>query len=213
MDEARSVFSQCDREDLDVEELPDGSVAIYDRRSRSVHSLNASAAVIWHACSGGATLRRLSAALESHLGRETPAEEIVETVALMQELGLIVSDSVLTAAVPDASRRAMLATLGTAVPVVLTLTAAEQKGYAQSAGSVVQTTFPFTTIHFTTIHMTTGRPSTTFMRTTASPSTTLMRTTTSQPTTRIPTTTPIPTTPFRSTTRSPFPTTTAGPGH
>jgi Coenzyme PQQ synthesis protein D (PqqD) len=173
--QAVGLFSQCEREHLAVEELPDGSIAIFDHRSGSVHSLNASAAAIWRACARGATLADLNTALANHWNTEC-AEGAAEAVAGMQELGLIVSDTVLPVAPPDASRRSMLASLAATLPVVLTMTAAEQKGYAQHAGSHVH----FTTPIMTTFMRTTGTPSTTFA-TTFRPSTTFMRTTTSGP--------------------------------
>jgi hypothetical protein len=130
-----SLFFQTQAQNLQIEKLPDGSMAIYDLRSKSVHSLNRSATALWEACAGGATMPQLAESLGSRLGIAATEEEVPVWIDQMRRLDLIVSKGAMPVEVPQPDRRSMLAALGAALPVVLTLTAAEQRAYAQSSNS------------------------------------------------------------------------------
>ena len=131
------IFSQADAQYLAVEKLADGSTAIVDQRSKTVHSLNASAAIVWDACAQGATLPQIMAALEQRVGQPVDQEVALDAIAQLQGANLISSE--LPAGMLDQNRRSMLKAIGTfgamALPVVLSLTASEQKAFAQGAGS------------------------------------------------------------------------------
>ncbi|HXP88792.1 MAG TPA: PqqD family protein [Bryobacteraceae bacterium] len=120
---------------LTIEKLPDGSTAILDQRTKNVHSLNASATVVWEACKGGATLAEVRRALELRAG--APVNEVIAQDALAQlhHVKLIEPD----AAVPElrnaARRSALLRAAAIAVPVVLTLGLSEQREFALYAAS------------------------------------------------------------------------------
>jgi hypothetical protein len=130
-----SLFFQTQARNLRIEKLPDGSMAIYDLRSKSVHSLNRSAAALWEACADGATMPQLAESLGSRPGTPATKEEVPVWIEQMRGLDLIVAKGAMPETVPQPGRRSMLAALGAAVPVILTLTAAEQRVYAQGAGS------------------------------------------------------------------------------
>lgn len=128
------MFAQCGNESLTVEKLSDGSMAIVDNRTKSVHSLNATAALVWEACARGASVDEIRRAVE--LAAQSPVSEeiVLKALAELRKADLVESNAPNFAAEPDLGRRSVLrrvaAAGAVAVPVVLTLTAAEQKAYA-----------------------------------------------------------------------------------
>jgi hypothetical protein len=131
-------YAQVASTDLAVEKMGDGTTAVLDRRSMSVHSLNASASVVWEACGRGATLTQVRRALELQCGRPVEEEIAVGALAQLEQVKLIASDSALPAVINSGRRSAMLrlaAAAGIAVPVVLTLGASEQRAFAFVAAS------------------------------------------------------------------------------
>jgi PqqD family protein of HPr-rel-A system len=132
------IFRQSGTESLSIERLPDGSTAIVDNRSKSVHSLNPSATLVWEACAEGAAFAEIHAAVEQQAGVAVDAELIRQALAQLQRVNLIESPSALAPSAAmdnvDLGRRSLLKRAGAAgafaLPVVLTLTAAEQKAYA-----------------------------------------------------------------------------------
>jgi hypothetical protein len=140
------VFCQSGTESLSVGKLSDGSTAIVDNRSKSVHSLNPSATLVWEACAKGATVAHIHAAVENQAGAPVDADAIRQALAQLQRVNLIESSSSpsLTTDKVDLGRRSLLKRAGAAgafaIPVVLTLTAAEQKAYAFQSQSGTTTT-------------------------------------------------------------------------
>jgi len=143
------IFHQSGLESLCVEKLADGSTAIVDSRSKSVHSLNTSATLVWEACAKGATFAQIQAFVETRIGTLVEADVIRQALAQLQQANLIESESPHGLESIDLGRRSMLKRAGVAgalaVPVVLTLTAAEQKAYAVGALSGTTTPAPTTT--------------------------------------------------------------------
>lgn len=143
------IFSQVGVESLTVERLSDGSTAIVDNRVKSVHSLNSSATLVWDACAQGATVAHICEAIEAKSGSPVDAEVIHQALAQLQRANLIESESPISAETIDLGRRSMLKRAGAAgafaIPVVLTLTAAEQRAYAFQAISGTTTPAPTTT--------------------------------------------------------------------
>jgi len=135
---------------VNAERLPDGSVAIYDERSKSVHSLNPSAAVAWEACAQGATVEQVRAALSQHFGSLVDRDVAWTAIQRLQEAELVMSDAPLAAPAVDLARRSALKSIGAlgamALPVVLTLTASEQRAYGLIGASVTTTPAPTTTL-------------------------------------------------------------------
>ncbi len=143
---SRSLFSQVDPSLLAVEKLADGSTAIVDERTKTVHSLNPTAALVFEACAQGVSLEQIIAALELHAGHAVAPEVALEAISQLGAANLIASDAPMPLAAIEQDRRSVLKAIGTfgavALPVVLTLTAAEQKAYAQGAGSRTTTRPP-----------------------------------------------------------------------
>jgi len=132
---AERIFVQSDLGSSAVENLPDGSVVICDERSKAIHSLNASAASVWRACAEGASESHLFAALAD--GEQHGSDEALRTaIHQLQQAHLIEPGcNVASEATVNQGRRAMVRALGTAVPLVLTLGAAQQRAYAGGAKS------------------------------------------------------------------------------
>jgi len=132
-------FSQSATAQLSVEKLPDGSMAILDEHSRDIHSLNPSAAAVWEACGNGATLAQITSAVEQKFSRPVVDQVVTYALAQLRRAKLIEASDAVSATLGDSGRRSMLKRLATAsaiaVPVVLTLTATEQRVFAQQAGS------------------------------------------------------------------------------
>ncbi len=125
-------YTQVTSPEIAVEKLPDGTTAVLDQRSKDIHSLNASATVVWEACKQGATLAEVRRALEAHMGTTVDEELALSALTQLSKVSLIHADAPVPAQVTDAARRrAMLVRMGmVAVPLVLTLAFAEQKALA-----------------------------------------------------------------------------------
>jgi len=143
------VFRQANGDWIQIEKLPDGSMAILDKRSKNLHSLNPSATALWEACAEGATLARITAAVQETYGAAITPEVIREAVTRLQSAHLIESEvslpledhGVADQGVVDQGRRGALRRVAAAgaiaVPVILTLAASEQRALAFQAKSTV----------------------------------------------------------------------------
>ena len=140
-------FTKCELEFLTVEKLTDGSTAIVDNRFKTVHSLNPSATAVWDACGQGATFEQIQSQIADSFGT-------VDASVIRQALDQLQSANLIEAAPRameniDLGRRNMLKRAGAAgafaIPVVLTLTASEQRAYAAITLSGTTTPAPTTT--------------------------------------------------------------------
>ncbi len=152
-------FQRTDSTSLIVEKLSDGTTAILDKDTKSVYSLNASAAAAFEACSNRASVAQVAEAMQRILGTPVTQEIALAAIAQLEEHRLV------TSTVPEdvaaiASRRSLLKKIGAvggaAVPVVLAMTAAEQR--ASAAGQISGTTTTSTTTTSTTTTTTTPLP-------------------------------------------------------
>ena len=124
--------------DLTVEKLPDGSTSIFDATSKTVYSLNATAAAAWEACGEASTLAQVVEAMQRSFNPGVTEETALEALLQLQEKGLV------SVAVPHSGptrRSAMAAAAALAAPVVLALTFAEQKAHAVVAASGRQNSY------------------------------------------------------------------------
>jgi hypothetical protein len=192
-------FRKVEVESLAAEKLADGSIAIYDPRTRSVHSLSPSAAVVWEACAEAVSPAEIAAALERKLGHPADDEVVHSAIQQLRLAKLISSEELAPTANLD--RRSWLQSVGAALPAVLSFSFSPETALANPAAPSGHrpepTKCPPTPERTTPEHTTPGR--------TTLPPTTLPPTTT---TTSAPTTTPPPTT-TAPTTTPPAPTTTA----
>jgi Coenzyme PQQ synthesis protein D (PqqD) len=141
---------------LIIEKLPDGSTAIFDPGSQTVYSLNATAGAAWEACHDmyhdTTTLDEVVEAMQASFDPAVTDEIALDALLQLQERGLLrISEAPL-----QPSRRSMVATAaGVLAPVVLALTGAEQRVFAQKAGSTPTTTATTTSSPTTTPFLTT----------------------------------------------------------
>jgi hypothetical protein len=142
-------FQQVCSDSFVTEQLPDGSIAVFDKQSKGVYFLNASAAAAWEACRGQADAAAVARSMQATLQTAVSVETALAALAELEEKHLVESCHVQTSDVGSsdmaalASRRSMLKTIGAAAgalaPIVLAMTAAEQKAYAFQGGSNLKT--------------------------------------------------------------------------
>ena len=155
--ENQSRFRQTQYASRVTERLPDGSVAFLDGETKRVCFLNASAAAAWEACADEADVPSIARRMQAVLGLPVTNEAALAALARLEENNLVVTTGAVDAA-QLASRRSLLKTvsaLGALAPVVLAMTAAEQKAYAAGTTSGTTTTSTTTTSTTTTSTTTT----------------------------------------------------------
>jgi len=122
---------------LVVNQLPDGSRVIVDPTNQTVHALNATAGAAWDACSGPTTLARVTERMQRSFGSGITSEFAEEAILQLQDKKLVNTSGTSSS---QATRRRFLATLGVvAVPLVASLTIADQRAHALLATSVKPT--------------------------------------------------------------------------
>ena len=112
---------------LQETKLPDGSRVVVDTRNDAVIAMNASAGLAWEACNQPTTLSAIAADVEK-AGMTPEAAE--DAVFQLREKKLVT-----TSEIPQPSRRTFIAGMA-AVPVVAAMSLAEQKVFAERAGSL-----------------------------------------------------------------------------
>ncbi len=177
------VVQQINSTSLQMENLPDGSTAVFDTATQSIHSLDPLAAAAFTACINKKTLPQLIEAMPQISGKPITEVDALNAISELERVGLVACSHSTQSAKESASRRSLLRVAGAATPLVLSLTSLEQSAFAQRAGSGVLATTTTTVAPTTT---TTVAPTTT---TTVAPTTTTTTTTTAAPTTTTTTTT------------------------
>jgi hypothetical protein len=118
--------------ELAVDKLPDGSRVIVDSRNETVFALNTTAGAAWDACSSPTTLSKVTEEMRRSFDARVTEELALEAISQLAEKKLVTTSG----SPSGATRRTMLATLsGIALPLVVSLTMAEQRAYAGGAGS------------------------------------------------------------------------------
>jgi Coenzyme PQQ synthesis protein D (PqqD) len=118
--------------DLVVNGLPDGSRMIVDAKSEQVFALNATAGAAWDACSNPTTLHKVADDMRRSFGAEITDELAEQAILQLEEKNLVT----VSGSSPKTTRRQALATLSAvALPLVVSMTLADQRAFAQSARS------------------------------------------------------------------------------
>jgi hypothetical protein len=118
--------------DLVINQLPDGSKVIVDSRSEKVFALNSTAGAAWDACSGSTTLSNVAKEMQRTFNPGITEDLAEEAILRLREKNLVA----ISGSSSTTSRRQVLATLGAiALPLVVSLTMADQKAYADLTGS------------------------------------------------------------------------------
>ena len=130
---------QIGTENWVVAKLPDGSTAVFDTSTKTVHSIHQTAAAAFEACRHRRTVSQLATAMQEILQSPVTEETALAAVYELQRAGLVACSAATPLEHEMASRRSVLQAMGTAAaaaaPLVLSLTAAEQSAYAQGANS------------------------------------------------------------------------------
>ncbi len=112
--------------------LPDGSRVIVDCASETVFALNATAGAAWDACSMPTSLSGVAEDMRHSLDPAITEEFAEEAILQLQDKKLVNTSGPSS----QASRRQFLATLSAvALPLVVSLSIAEQQAHAQKASS------------------------------------------------------------------------------
>ena len=119
--------------------LPDGSRVIVDPTNETVLALNVTAGAAWDACSDPTTLARVTDSMQRSFDPGVTEELAAEAILQLQDKNLVKTSG----AFSQPTRRRFLATLGAAaVPLVVSLTIADQRAHVVYAASVKPTPTP-----------------------------------------------------------------------
>jgi Coenzyme PQQ synthesis protein D (PqqD) len=133
---------QVERTNLDtlvVNKLPDGSTVIVDAKNETVFALNATAGAAWDACSNPTTLSKVTESMQHSFGPEINEELAQEAILQLHDKNLVKTSG----GSSQATRREFLTTLSAiALPVVVSLSIADQRAYALVASSRPRRTPP-----------------------------------------------------------------------
>ena len=115
---------------LTINRLPDGARVIVDSANETVFTLNPTAAAAWDACASPTTLTDVTKHMRQEFHPATTEEVAEEALFQLAEKNLISTSR-------GATRRQVLGSLGVsiALPIVASLTFAEQRAHAQRASS------------------------------------------------------------------------------
>ena len=115
-----------------IDFLPDGSRVIVDSENERVLALNATAGAAWDACTIPTNLAGVTERMQSSLDLGITEELAENAILQLQQKGLVKTSG----SSPQSTRREFIATLSTvALPLVVSLSVAEQRAYASSARS------------------------------------------------------------------------------
>ena len=138
MNKVELIYQRTQSIGLMAEKMADGSAVVMELNTKTVHSLNPTAAAAFAAIENPAAFSAIAASMTEILNRAVDEEQALAALAELEDAGLAESNSTREA---RQSRRQMMRAVasvaGIAAPMVLTLTASEQRAYAQSAGSGV----------------------------------------------------------------------------
>ena len=117
---------------LVINKLPDGSTVIVDAENEAVFALNSTAGAAWDACSGPTTLAGVTESMQRSFGPGVSEELAEEAILQLHDKKLIKTSG----APSQSSRRQFITTMSSvALPLVVSLSIAEQRAYALNASS------------------------------------------------------------------------------
>lgn len=117
---------------LVINRLPDGSTVIVDNENETVFALNTTAGAAWDACSDPTTLTGVTENMQRSFNPETNEELAEEAIRQLHDKNLVKT----SAPYSHATRREFIATLSSiALPLVVSLSIADQRAYALKATS------------------------------------------------------------------------------
>ena len=112
--------------------LPDGSTILIDSANETVFALNATAGAAWDACSNPTTLVGVTKSMRGSLHSGISGELAEQAILELSARNLVATSGPLA----RPTRRELFRTLGAvALPLVVSLTLADQQAHAQQARS------------------------------------------------------------------------------
>ena len=121
---------------LVINQLPDGSRVIVDAENETVFALNATAGAAWDACSDPTTLAKVTEGMQRSFDPAVNEELAEEAIQQLHDKKLVKT----WGASSKATRREFIGTLSAvALPLVVSLSVADQRAYAQRAVSAKPT--------------------------------------------------------------------------
>jgi hypothetical protein len=121
--------------DLSVEKLSDGSRVIVDRKSETIFALNTTAGAAWDACTRPTTLAKVAEDMQRAFYPGITEEIALEAIMQLEEKKLVTTSG---SSSTYTRRRALATAAAIALPLVVSLTIAEQRAHANFAGSVTK---------------------------------------------------------------------------
>jgi hypothetical protein len=117
---------------LVVNKLPDCSTVIVDAENEAVFALNPTAGAAWDACSTPTTLAGVTESMQRTFNPGITEELAEQAIVQLRDKNLLKTSGTLSLA----SRRQFITTMSSiALPLVVSLSIAEQRAYAQKASS------------------------------------------------------------------------------
>jgi hypothetical protein len=117
---------------LVVNKLPDGSTVIVDAKNEAVFALNSTAGAAWEACGGPTTLAAVTENMQRSFDPGVSEELAEEAILQLHDKKLVQASGVPS----QASRRQFMTTMSSiALPLVVSLTIADQRAHAQNTSS------------------------------------------------------------------------------
>jgi hypothetical protein len=131
----KEVNMQIERTNSDamvVNRLPDGSTVILDAENEAVFALNSTAGAAWDACGDPTTLAGVTENMQRSFDPGISEELAEEAILQLHDKKLVKTSGTLS----QASRRQFITTMSSiALPLVVSLSIAEQRAYAKKASS------------------------------------------------------------------------------
>jgi hypothetical protein len=115
--------------------LPDGSRVIVDRENEKVYALNSTAGAAWDACSNPTTLSAVTQSMQRSIGPAV-TEDVAESAILQLQEQSLVSTTQPAGRKAPTRRQLIMGLSAVAIPLVVSLTMADQKAHAERARSI-----------------------------------------------------------------------------
>src|SRR5271170_3274530 len=117
---------------LAVNKLPDGSMLIVDPENEKVFALNPTAGAAWDACGAATTLSGVTTSMQGSFSPGVTEELAEKAILQLQEQKLVKTSG----SSSQPTRREFITTLSAvALPLVVSLTMADQRAHAKNTGS------------------------------------------------------------------------------
>jgi hypothetical protein len=130
--EVRMQIERTNSNGLVINKLPDGSTVIVDAENEAVFALNPTAGAAWDACGRSTTLAEVTDSMQRSFDPAISEELAEQAILQLRDKKLVKTSGTLS----QTSRRKFITTMSSiALPLVVSLSLAEQRAYAHTASS------------------------------------------------------------------------------